>query len=89
MNPQDGEPARTSGNAIQLLRDLRLRWGIQGAEVDGWKTAPTIIRVKAMDYLETWRKHEHSLEPAKTVLLTKYELIEKERTDGATKTAAL
>lgn len=84
MNPADGEPGRTSGLAVMMLRDLRLRWGVQGAEVDGWKTAPELIQVRAMDDIEYWRKREHQSAPAKTVLLTQYELIEKRKANGAT-----
>ena len=86
MDPSDGvvpkDPVRP---ARQLLRDLQNRWGIVTEDIATWKTAPVMIRVRTMDSMETWTKMEHPSEPAKTVLLTVYELTDKARLpDGPT-----
>lgn len=87
MNPDDGLPGRkTSAPAVQKLSDLSKRWGV--VEPETWKSAPELIRVRAMDRMETWRKREHPSAPAKTVMETQYELTDtspiKETTDGPT-----
>ncbi len=80
MNPDDGAPSRSTGNAIVKLSDLRDRWGRVGSEVNAWKEAPQLIQVRAMDFLETWRLvAAHPIDPPKTVLLNKYELVSKEK----------
>ncbi len=79
MNPDDGNPAKSVGPAIQKLKQLKLRWGVVG-EVDSWKQAPQLIQVRAMDNVETWRlRAAHPNDPPKTVDLNDYELVESKK----------
>lgn len=78
MNPDDGLPGQyQTGKATMRLNDLKVRWGVLSAEVDSWKIAPTLIRVRAMDYIETWKLLPTPHDPPKTVGLNRYELIDK------------
>ena len=82
MDPNDGKPGIIAGPAVMKLSDLRDRWGV--VEPETWTQPPVLIQVKAMDYLETWRLvAAHPNDPPKTVLLNRYELIEKKRLPGA------